>query len=270
MTNRKDWALSLSCPATRFNEDMLRQYQTAGIRNMELTSGDLYVYTDQLSYTQNGSAAAIYALAKSYDVTIGSFHLPFQPFETMDPADPDKGLREKMIAAQSELIRAAAGSGIGIAVIHPSAEPYTEEERGHRLDLAIEVIDRLTAVAKSAGMVLALENLPRTCLCRSHDEMLRFLDAIPDLRVCFDTNHNLSEPNEDYIRAVGSKIVTLHISDYDFIDERHLLPGDGKIDWNSLLSTLEAENYTGRFNYEIKMNLYSPADAAENYRNLMK
>ena len=168
------------------------------------------------------------------------------------------------------------GSGAGVSVtpvaflvIHPSGEPYEEAERSRRITVGIDMISRLNTVAKELGMTLALENLPRLCLCRTHDEMESFLQAIPDLRVCFDTNHNLVESNAEYIRAVGDRIVTIHVSDYDFVDERHWLPMEGKNDWEEILSVLEEISYAGRFVYELHSGP-TPQDVADNYQKLMQ
>lgn len=267
MSTRTDWPLASSRPAEKFGREMLAAMQKAGIRYMELSSGHLKPYTELLDY--KNKAKEIYALAKSYDVTISSIHLPFVPFEKIDPALAAVEERSYMYTLQSDLMKAAADSGIEIAVIHPSGEPYREEERPERLKYAIDMIARLTDSAKASGITLALENLPRTCLCRTHDEMELFLDAIPDLRVCFDTNHNLAEPNSEYIRAVGSRIVTLHVSDYDFIDERHWFPMDGKIDWKELLSVLEEVGYEGRFTYETMPEGKTYEELVNNYRKLM-
>lgn len=267
MTNRHDWPLASSRPAANFGDEMLSAMQKAGIRYMELSSGAIAPFTETLKYADN--AKAIYAKAKSYDVTISSIHLPFSPFTKIDPALADPDCRKYMYDLQSGLLRAAGDSGVEIAVIHPSGEPYREEDRPEKMKYAIEMIASLTDAAKSAGIVLALENLPRTCLCRRHDEMEAFLAAIPDLRVCFDTNHNLSESNADYIRAVGDRIVTLHVSDYDFADEKHWFPMEGSIDWRELLSVLEEINYTGRFTYETMPEGKTYEDLVNNYSTLM-
>lgn len=267
MSVRTSWPLAASCSAAKFGEELLSSLQKAEIHYMELSSGVIAPFTDFLDYKNN--AKSVYVMAKTYDVTISSIHLPFCPPPQVDPTTADKDCRAYMLSLQSGLIRAAADSGVEIAVIHPSSEPYREEERSERMKWAIDMIGSLTDVATNAGMVLALENLPRTCLCRTHDEMQAFLAAIPNLRVCFDTNHNLSEPNSEYIRAVGDKIATLHISDYDFVDERHWFPMDGKIDWKELLSVLEEVDYTGRFTYETMPKGKTYADLANNYKTLM-
>jgi len=247
-----------------FSGNELNELAEHGVHYMELTSGVMKEFTDA-DYT--GRAAEYYKQAKDAGVTIRSIHLPFSPFSVLDPAGRDADLREECIRQQTGLIAAAGDSGVEIAVIHPSGEPYAEEEREERLSIAIDTIGRLTDTAGRYGMKLALENLPRTCLCRTHDEMERFLRAIPELKVCYDTNHCLTEANEDYIRAVGSKIITLHVSDYDFVDEKHWYPGEGKNPWNAILTELEKVDYSGTFNYEVSGA--TAAKTEENYRWIM-
>ena len=52
-------------------------------------------------------------------------------------------------------------------------------------------------------------------------------------RFSCDTNHLLQETTEEFIRTVGGEISTLHVAEYDGIDERHWLPGheEGVITW---------------------------------------
>lgn len=68
--------------------------------------------------------------------------------------------------------------------------------------------------------------------------MLELLDADRRLMSCFDTNHLLTQSLEDYLQALAGRIATLHVSDYDFVDEKHVLPGEGKVAWPSLLAKL--------------------------------
>ena len=41
------------------------------------------------------------------------------------------------------------------------------------------------------------------------------------------------------------------MSDYDLVDERHWLPGEGKINWKNVMAALEKIGYGGSFMYEI-------------------
>lgn len=266
MSERKDWVCALSVGPAAMNDAELTALHDSGIREVELSSGNITPFYEVLDFTHKSKEIA--ALAHSHGVNISSVHLPFAPFSELDPASLDAEVRKNIAARQTELIRAAGEAGIKIAVIHPSGEPYKDEERGERLDIAIDVIGGLAENAEKEGVCLALENLPRTCLCRIHDEMKKFLDAIPGLRVCFDTNHSLTEDNAEYIAAVTDKIVTLHISDYDFADERHWLPGRGKNDWERIISALESANYRGRWLYELRGGEGTYAEIFENYKKL--
>ena len=46
-------------------------------------------------------------------------------------------------------------------------------------------------------------------------------------------------------------IYTIHLSDYDFVNERHRLPGDGINNWKEITDILENIDYKGPIMYEI-------------------
>jgi sugar phosphate isomerase/epimerase len=87
--------------------------------------------------------------------------------------------------------------------------------------------------------------------------------------VAYDTNHLLIQDNVEFIEAVGGRIITLHVSDYDFIDERHAMPLEGKNDWKAIISALEEAGYNGPWLYEISSKgKYEPRDLKENHIKL--
>ncbi|MBQ8812910.1 MAG: sugar phosphate isomerase/epimerase [Lachnospiraceae bacterium] len=151
----------------------------------------------------------------------------------------------------SELIKKGVDIGIDNFVIHPSGEPIEETESAERMECAKESLAELAEIAARSGATIAVEDLPRTCLGRNSAEILELISVHPALRVCFDTNHLLSEDIPIFIRNVGSKIITLHVSDYDFLNERHWLPGEGDINWSDVLAALQEVGYAGPWLYEV-------------------
>ena len=91
----------------------------------------------------------------------------------------------------------------------------------------------------------------KTMMEQQLPDMLDLLSAHPALKACFDTNHLLGEDPVAFIRKVGRHFVTTHVSDYDFLNERHWLPGEGKLDWQSILKALEEVGYRNPWLYEI-------------------
>lgn len=181
-------------------------------------------------------------------VDLWSIHLPFSAEYDISRCDE---YGEKTVQEEEELIRVAANAGFKVAVVHPSAEPIAEGDRRARLERSRENLMRLSSFAKALGMRLAVEDLPRTCLGHSSDDINYLLTGNPDLGICFDTNHLLMEDNIHFVRRLGSRIITLHVSDYDFIDERHLLPGQGKNNWAGIVDALEEAGYCGPWMNEL-------------------
>ena len=234
--------LALSTNGAAATRETFGKYREASIPAMEISNGQ-QADADRIDFPM------LRRCADEFGITLWSYHLPFAPFKTIDPSVP--ALAESTVAYFCSLIDKAAEAGIRIFVVHPSGEPIDEADRPMRMETAKKSLAALAEYAKTKGGVIAVEDLPRTCLGRDSSDILDLISAHPDLRVCFDTNHLLKEDIGDFIRAVGDRIVTTHVSDYDFVNERHWLPGEGQIDWAMLKSTLDAVSYDGCWLYEL-------------------
>ena len=104
-------------------------------------------------------------------------------------------------------------------------------------------VDLLAELAYRHGAVIAVEDLPRSCLGHDIAELERLVSVNDKLRVCFDTNHLLIDDNLSFAEKLGSKIITIHASDYFFVDECHWLPGEGEVDWHALYNKLVEKGY---------------------------
>ncbi len=189
--------------------------------------------------------------ARATGIELWSIHLPFS--RVHDISNFDDEARNLIIKTNMRLIEAASLAGVRIAVLHPSSEPITDDTRQERLARSREAIIMLSEQCKKYNMQLAVENLPRTCLCNRSEEMIKLLRGT-GANIIFDTNHSLIEDNLDFLDSLissGIKIVSLHISDYDGVDERHRLPGDGINKWQEILKRLENADYRGPLMYEV-------------------
>ena len=238
-----EWKLGMSSCGRELDEKTFEGYAANGVSAMEISPS-----LEQLKVLDYEGTRT---LAEKYGVELWSFHLPFYPFDTLNIASLDKQLVTYSVNYLSELIKKASTAGCKVAVIHPSGEPNVESEREELLKIAADALAQLGDVAYSQGMTLAVEDLPRTCLGNCSSDIKRLIADNRRLRVVFDTNHLLAEKNEDFIKELGDKIVTLHVSDYDFRNERHWLPYEGRNNWVNIVSLLEETGYSGPFMYEI-------------------
>ena len=233
--------IGLSTCCIPVSSEMLTAMREGGATHIELSYG-------KAAYDGMDVAAAA-DMIRAHGLVMHSLHLPFSRELDISLADPH--LRGATMAYQMELMKKGAAAGIPLFVIHPSSEPIADEDRPARMAQSKESLSVLTDLAVSLGVTLAVEDLPRTCLGNCSAEMLELLTAHPALRSCFDTNHLLGEDAVAYVRAVGDRIVTTHVSDYDFLNERHWLPGEGKQDFLGILAALREVGYTGPWLYEL-------------------
>lgn len=236
--------LAHSCGGT-VNEEIMAGHKAAGINTIEISVGNTQL-ADALDFKEARR------LADKYGIELWSLHLPFLPFNVIDPSVP--ALADYTVKYFCSFIDKATEIGIKTIVIHPSGEPIAESDRPMRLECAKKSLAALAEYAKAKGAVIAVEDLPRTCLGRDSSDILELISAHPDLRVCFDTNHLLSESIADFIKKVGDKIITTHVSDYDEKNERHWLSGEGVIDWKALKDALIAIGYDGPWLYELGLD----------------
>lgn len=241
---------AMSIGARDLSAEALVKCAEAGIRTVELSYGEMSMCADI-------PWSIFRKTADKHQIELWSFHLPFGPFEQVDISSDDPDLRDRSVAYLSELVKAAGDNGILTAVIHPSGEPLKEEKRSEHIKYAQDSLAHLADIAERSGIVIAVENLPRTCLGRDSSDMLALLSVDERLMSCFDTNHLLKQPATEYIAAVGYKIRTTHVSDYDYKNERHWLPGEGLTDWPKLINALQSSGYHGPILYEL--GLRAPA-----------
>lgn len=188
----------------------------------------------------------------SAGMQVWSVHLPFS--RQLDISVSDDSQRAKNVAVLSKMIRWSCELyAPQRLVLHPSSEPIADSLREQRIENAIASIRALKTVADAEGVELCVENLPRTCLGNTPEELVRIVDAVPGVGVCFDTNHYTQGTIPHFIEVAGRRIRTVHISDYDFVNECHWLPYEGQIDWGMFRQDLLIKaGYDGVLMYEVK------------------
>ena len=193
---------------------------------------------------------------------VNCIHIPFG--DRWNPCLLDEAARLAVVEKfRAILSRTAPVKPFGY-VIHGSYEPNGDEEREAKIS---QLVKSIREMADATDAFLCLEILPRTCLLNTAAEAKRIIKEIglDNVRICVDVNHFLQEKSEDGVTTLGDLIVTTHISDHDYENERHWMPGRGKIDWMKLLAAFEKIGYTGAFNYELAAPL---ADIKANYTEM--
>jgi sugar phosphate isomerase/epimerase len=270
LSDPRKWPIGTSCGLfDSFNlQDMLACRQ-AGINHIEIILfGD---WMKQYNVNIRSICQDIYRQIQQAGILIWSVHLPFG-FK-WDISNPEPNERAAAVSELEQTLIDASVLHPEKIIIHPSCEPISLDQRQSRLQASRESLLILSRKATDMRMQLAVECLPRTCLGNTADEMLALIDDNPYIGVCCDVNHMFYESPQDFIRKVGARISTIHVSDHDGIDERHWLPGRGINHWDAIICALAAAGYAGPFMYEVNaktaLRPITPQVLADNWQELL-
>ncbi len=191
-------------------------------------------------------------------------HISFGP--AWDYSDLNEENRKSAVALTKEMFELINPYNPHCYIMHGSIEPVADLDRVAKIEQLKKSMKELRAYTNA---LLCVETLPRTCLLNTSAETLDFYNDCENIDICLDCNHFLQETPQNAVSVLGKAIKTTHISDYDFIDERHVLPKKGKIDWNAFIGALEQIGYDGIFNYEVSTaNYASAAEVKQNAEEL--
>lgn len=123
------------------------------------------------------------------------------------------------------------------------------DEKTRLLKKSIPLLNTLSLIAKDHNINLAIEPLNRysTPYCCNYDDTLILLENCPNLQVMLDTFHmNIEEDSfsEAIIRA-NNRLANMH-----FADNNRKMPGQGHIDFKSIVRSLKKISYGGYVSLE--------------------
>ncbi len=169
------------------------------------------------------------------------------------------------IAWRDELVRrsiiASGIIGAKWVVLHPGSIESNGMSPEQSIKANVEYFTPYVKLAKENGVGIALENLPDFARQNGRRfggtvaEIIDLVDAFNDdaVGVCWDFGHaNIMGCNQaEALRAIGNRLVAVHVQDNYGVNDDHLAPFYGTIDWPVIMKTLKEINYKYDFTYEI-------------------
>lgn len=162
---------------------------------------------------------------------------------------PDETVRQTGVAYLKHIVdcTAALGAKILMGPLYAGFKTFTgQAATPEEWNWSVAGMRGVAEYAQTKGVTLAIEYLNRfeIYLLTCTDDLVRYLDAVnhPNCRAAFDTFHaNIEEKNiADAIRRVAPYLVHVQISEND-----RSTPGQGHIDLDGILTTLDEIGYDG-------------------------
>jgi sugar phosphate isomerase/epimerase len=152
---------------------------------------------------------------------------------------------------------------LGADILIFNGEKITDRSR--QWDEHVARFKALSSLADAEGVTLAIEPEPLLVIGSSQD-MLEMMQAVgsPRLKVNLDIGH--AQITDDdlaaSVRQMGSTIIHLHLEDIKDRVHRHLMFGEGNIDFCALRQALADVGYSGPYVADLFGSKEPPAELA--------
>ena len=186
-------------------------------------------------------------------IEVASIHIPFGG-DRWNIAHLDETLRKANIRDIRDFLSRTDPLKSKLFTIHGSGEPIAEHDRPIVIAQMQKSLSELLPDIEERKAFLNVEILPRSCIGRTAEELQCALAGFPEtIGVNFDVNHLCGHPESvpDGIRLLSKRIRSLHLSDYDGVDECHWYPGEGILDWVEILTSVKTISHDVLLIFEV-------------------
>lgn len=261
----KPHQLGYSLGLKNITKETLVAAKAAGIDYIEVSGLNSLIdsETNQISASSKeitSNFKRVKAIADEEGIKIWSIHMPYG--KEMDISLTNEVQRKRVVQNHLEIIKHLVVLQPEIILFHPSwyLGLNEREERKAKflqsakaLQPAVAKINATMVIENMLGHKLLANKERERPLNRTVEEMVEIMGRLPEnVYAAVDMNH-IKNP-ELLIKAMGSRLKSVHIADGDGEKEQHAFPcsGEGKNDWTKIIEALYEVKYDGVFMYECK------------------
>lgn len=263
---------TLSFAGNREDTESIKLLAQAGFDSVDLNLNKYAVRTPVNPFWDTDEEArlryakSIAATAQEYDIRVGQVHSPYPTYFENEDKTAD------VLRITKSSISIAGAIGAPYMVIHPNVPPsaITSSQVEEAVEKNFGFFSLFFEDIKKARLCIGIENMfnwdakqgvALPTVASSAECMAYMVDRLNELCgekcfvACLDTGHAMLSGNGDpaaMARTLGSRLKLLHIHDNDGKRDKHLLPFEGIIDWQSFAKALSDIAYDGILSLEIK------------------
>ena len=204
-------------------------------------------------WQRNAELKHMVSHARAQGLAIQSLHGPLRGMPAMWCQDPGDLVQDLLQSATD-----CAELEIPMLVVHPwNGTRYTF----CRDTLCFDHFDRLVDHCAHLGIQIAFENLEGPeYLCA----LMERYQNCSSVGFCWDSGHEACyAPGWDFLSRFGDRLIMTHLNDnlgvtdptgtLQGTDDLHLLPGDGVLDWQTIVQRLRTAKAQEILNFELKI-----------------
>ncbi len=209
---------------------------------------EIFCARAHFNYHDRAHIRELAAWFKNNNVKLNSLHSPMFYDEEewgrgpMEPINIVEADRKRQIEAMDEIKRAlecAEQMPFRFLVQHIGNSNENFDSR--KFDAAMTSVEHLRAFAKPLGVRVLVENIPNDL--STPEKLVEFVNSahFDDVGFCFDAGHaHMMSTVLQAFDVMKWNIYSTHLHDNDGMQDSHLWPAQGKIDWSECVALLRS------------------------------
>ena len=244
-----------------FHGERLGRGQLEAIASHGFDTIEVFATRTHVDYHDAREVERLRSMLSDLNLRAASMHAPIcagythgewgRPFSN---AASDQALRREAVAETAAAFNAAATLGCDTMVLHlglPRTQPVPPGDND--FGALRRSLEDIAAIAAASPVRLALEVIPNDL--STPDALLRWLDddvALGNAGVCLDFGHaHLMGGAPEAAEALSGHVIATHVHDNRGVEDNHLVPFEGTIDWPTSLAAVWKIGYPGRLTFEV-------------------
>jgi sugar phosphate isomerase/epimerase len=250
-----------------FHDQRLSREHLAQIAAHGFETVEVFATRTHFDYHDPSAIAGLGVWLKETGLSLHGIHAPIT--DRLAPGDKwgevisngvsDNAKRQAAVKEAAAALAIARQLPASVFVVHLGTPTVQGGENSRAA--AFRSVEEICRLAEPIGIRVALEVIPNPLSdAQSLVTMIeRDLEA-PNAGICFDFGHAfLMGDVADAIETVAEHLITTHVHDNKGKIDDHLVPFDGRINWDVALMTMQKVGYDGTYLMELA-NTGSPAD----------
>lgn len=166
--------------------------------------------------------------------------------------NPKKRLYSLDIIYQA--VEAAEIIGAKTVIVHFGV--FGDKVKGDVLSNIISALILIEEYISGKDVRIAFENVATPVSMSGYISYTLTKYDFKSMGVCLDLGHaNINEDSALAVENCGDKLFHIHASDNTGVNDSHLLPTEGKVDWTRVMNALSKANYEGYFVFETRSRM---------------
>jgi len=235
----------------------------------QMVAGDILGFMKLTDDELKAKYAPVKEIAAKYGITFTQAHAPF-------PTRVKDGIaNEHMQYILEKTIMLCEYLDCPRLVVHEGSLPYGDDE-SDTWDYNIKMYTSIIPALKRHGVMCCLENLFRGHKgltyhgpCWTAVEAVKYIDTLNEIAgetlfgFCLDVGHAILVKQDiyDFIHTLGHRLTCMHIHDNNGLNDQHLFPYMGVINWDRFCQALREINYAYDLSFETfaGLRMFDPA-----------